>query len=103
MDAGRWWVLGGRSKFFSFSLIFPGFDTMLGWMMLTDRGNSQEMFQLIHLAKGPGGWGFDRETVVGLPGAHGSELVRSFCFFDEEQVVFTGGEDGCVKAWRPGS
>ena len=65
--------------------------------------DSQELFQLIHLAKGADGWGLDRETVVGLPGAHGSELVRSFCFYDEQQVVFTAGEDGCVKAWRPGS
>ncbi|KAH6853900.1 WD40-repeat-containing domain protein [Chaetomium sp. MPI-CAGE-AT-0009] len=63
----------------------------------------QEMFQLIHLAKGAGGWGLDRDTVVGLPGAHGSELVRSFCFYDEQQLVFTAGEDGCVKAWRPGN
>ncbi|GAB1310537.1 WD40-repeat-containing domain protein [Madurella fahalii] len=63
-----------------------------------------EMFQLIHLARGAaGGWALDRETAVELPGAHGSELVRSFCFFDEQQVVFTAGEDGCVKAWRPGS
>ncbi|KAL2129143.1 hypothetical protein VTI74DRAFT_8178 [Chaetomium olivicolor] len=64
----------------------------------------KEMFQLIHLAKGPSGaWGLDRDTVVGLPGAHGGELVRSFCFYDEQQVVFTAGEDGCVKAWRPGN
>ncbi|AEO70499.1 uncharacterized protein THITE_2122026 [Thermothielavioides terrestris NRRL 8126] len=63
----------------------------------------QQMFQLIHLAKGASGWGLDRETVVGLPGAHGSELVRSFCLYDEQQVVFTAGEDGCVKAWRPGN
>ncbi|KAK4132397.1 WD40 repeat-like protein [Trichocladium antarcticum] len=61
----------------------------------------QEMFQLFHLAKGAGGWGLDREAVVGLPGAHGSELVRSFCLFDDQQLVFTGGEDGCVKAWGP--
>ncbi|KAH6650600.1 WD40-repeat-containing domain protein [Chaetomium tenue] len=63
----------------------------------------QEMFQLIHLSKGANGWGLDRDTVVGLPGAHGSELVRSFCFYDEQHVVFTAGEDGCVKAWRPGN
>ncbi|KAK0730363.1 WD40-repeat-containing domain protein [Lasiosphaeris hirsuta] len=61
----------------------------------------QEIFQLIHLAKGPSGWGLDSETVVGLPGAHGSELVRSFCFVDEQQVVFTAGEDSYIKAWRP--
>lgn len=60
------------------------------------------MFQLFHLAKGPNGWELDRGGVVGLPGAHGQEIVRSFCFNDENQVVFTAGEDGCVKAWRPG-
>ncbi|KAK0656601.1 WD40-repeat-containing domain protein [Cercophora newfieldiana] len=63
----------------------------------------QEMFQLFHLSKGAEGWDLDRGSVVGLPGAHGSELVRSFCFNDEAQVVFTAGEDGCIKAWRPGS
>jgi len=63
--------------------------------------NSQEMFQLFHLSKGPSGWGLDKGSIVGLPGAHGSELVRSFCFFDEEQVVFTAGEDGHIKAWIP--
>jgi WD repeat-containing protein 89 len=62
------------------------------------------MFQLFHLTKGEAsGWGIDRDTVVGLPGAHGSELVRSFCFFDEQQLVFTAGEDGYIKAWRPSS
>lgn len=45
----------------------------------------------------------DRNSSVGLPGAHGDELVRAFCFFDEEQAVFTAGEDGVVKAWRPTS
>ncbi|KAK0729013.1 WD40-repeat-containing domain protein [Apiosordaria backusii] len=61
----------------------------------------QEMFQLVHLAKGPNGqWGLDRDTVVGLPGAHGQELVRSFVFYDEQQLVVTGGEDGCIKSWR---
>ena len=44
----------------------------------------------------------DRANSVGLPGAHGEEIVRAFCFFDQEQVVFTAGEDGNIKAWRPG-
>lgn len=52
------------------------------------------------MAKSPA-WDFSAETSVGLPGAHGSELVRSFCFFDQEQVVFTAGEDGQIIAWRP--
>jgi hypothetical protein len=58
-----------------------------------------EMFKLVHLAKGAAGWEVDGTAVVQLPGAHASELVRSFCFFDEAQTVFTAGEDGCVKAW----
>lgn len=45
----------------------------------------------------------DRDNRVNLPGAHCGEIVRSFCFFDDEQVVFTAGEDGHIKAWRPGS
>ncbi|PSR88479.1 WD40-repeat-containing domain protein [Coniella lustricola] len=61
---------------------------------------NQQLFQLIHMAKSPT-WSFSAETSVGLPGAHGSELVRSFRFFDQEQVVFTAGEDGKIIAWRP--
>ncbi|KAK3336457.1 WD40-repeat-containing domain protein [Cercophora scortea] len=63
----------------------------------------QEMFRMIHLSKGASGWNLDREMIVGLPGAHGSELVRSFCVLDEQHVVFTCGEDGYLKAWRPSS
>ncbi|KAK1757396.1 WD repeat-containing protein 89 [Echria macrotheca] len=62
----------------------------------------QETFKMYHLVRGPQGWDVDRAAVE-LPGAHGQETVRNFTFFGQEQVVFTGGEDGCVKAWRPGS
>lgn len=58
------------------------------------------LLQLIHMAKNSA-WSLESGSVVGLPGAHGSEIVRSFCFLDEEKVVYTGGEDGQVKAWRP--
>ncbi|KAG9258274.1 WD40-repeat-containing domain protein [Emericellopsis atlantica] len=60
-------------------------------------------FGLVFLAKGQqeGLWTLDKSAGVGLPGGHGEEIVRDFCFFDEEQVVFTGGEDGKIKAWRP--
>lgn len=61
---------------------------------------SQQLFQLIHMSKSRN-WAFNPNSSVGLPGAHGSELVRSFCFFDQEQVVFTAGEDGQIIAWRP--
>lgn len=64
---------------------------------------SKQGFELVFLAKNPNGegWALDRENSVGLPGAHGEEIVRSFCFFDEAHVVYTAGEDGNVKAWRP--
>lgn len=60
------------------------------------------MFGLVHLAKGPQGWALQREDTVTFPGAHGDELVRSFCVYDDEQVVFTAGEDGDIKGWRAG-
>ncbi|KAL7908871.1 WD40-repeat-containing domain protein [Trichoderma velutinum] len=61
----------------------------------------KENFELIFLAKAAdNSWALDLANKVVLPGAHGSEIVRSFCFFDDEQVVFTTGEDGNVKAWR---
>ncbi|KAF5020921.1 hypothetical protein F66182_7073 [Fusarium sp. NRRL 66182] len=65
----------------------------------------KQAFELVFLAKNPSGqgWSLDRENSVGLPGAHGDEIVRSFCFFDEQHAVYTAGEDGNVKAWRPGN
>ncbi|KAI0844137.1 WD40 repeat-like protein [Daldinia vernicosa] len=62
--------------------------------------HDQQAFQLIHLTKGQG-WNLDRHNSVSLPGAHSSELVRSFCFYDEAQTVFSAGEDGFIKAWKP--
>lgn len=65
--------------------------------------HSKQAFELVFLAKNPNGegWALDRDNSVALPGAHGDEIVRSFCFFDEAHVVYTAGEDGFVKAWRP--
>ncbi|KAK1255174.1 hypothetical protein MKX08_009169 [Trichoderma sp. CBMAI-0020] len=63
----------------------------------------KQNFELVFLAKTPdNAWALDHDNRVVLPGAHGGEIVRSFCFFDDEQVVFTTGEDGNVKAWRAG-
>ncbi|KAL8393312.1 hypothetical protein RB595_003192 [Gaeumannomyces hyphopodioides] len=59
----------------------------------------QQKFELVHLSKGAAGWGFDSSSLVGLPGAHGSEVVRSFRVLDRERVVLTAGEDGQIKAW----
>ncbi|KAF2966049.1 hypothetical protein GQX73_g7520 [Xylaria multiplex] len=62
--------------------------------------HEQQAFELIHLTKGET-WALDRGNSVGLPGAHSEEIVRSFCFYDEAQMVFSAGEDGFIKAWRP--
>ncbi|KAI1358983.1 WD40-repeat-containing domain protein [Xylaria arbuscula] len=61
--------------------------------------HEQQAFELIHLTK-DGTWALDRANSVGLPGAHSGEIVRSFCFYDEAQMVFSAGEDGFIKAWR---
>jgi len=44
-------------------------------------GYSRESFDLIQLKKNPP-WVFVPESKVTLHGAHGSEIVRSFCFLD---------------------
>ncbi|RCI08071.1 hypothetical protein L249_7820 [Ophiocordyceps polyrhachis-furcata BCC 54312] len=63
----------------------------------------RQAFELVFLTRDPSNqsWLLDSSNAVGLPGAHCEEIVRSFCFLDEEQLVFTAGEDGNVKAWRP--
>ncbi|CAK7209936.1 hypothetical protein SEUCBS140593_000652 [Sporothrix eucalyptigena] len=71
-----------------------------GGAVLGAGSQDAEMFQLVHLTKAEE-WAFALDSVVGLPGAHGSEIVRGFCVFDEQQVVYTCGEDGKVRAWRP--
>ncbi|SPO02184.1 related to WD40 repeat protein [Cephalotrichum gorgonifer] len=65
--------------------------------------HDQQMFSLVHFAKNGAAWEMDGGNRVNLPGAHGEEIVRGFCFFDEQQVVYTCGEDGKVKAWHPES
>ncbi|KAK7962236.1 WD domain protein [Apiospora aurea] len=61
--------------------------------------HENQMFEMVHLTKGTE-WTFDKENSVGLPGAHSSEIVRSFCFYDEAQMVFSVGEDGYIKSWK---
>ncbi|KAI8624113.1 WD40-repeat-containing domain protein [Xylariaceae sp. FL1651] len=61
--------------------------------------HEQQVFELIHLTKGDN-WTLDRGNSVSLPGAHAEEIVRSFCFYDEAQMVFSAGEDGFIRAWR---
>ncbi|KAI2791167.1 hypothetical protein POX_c04023 [Penicillium oxalicum] len=46
-------------------------------------------------------WRFDMDNLWRLPGAHGEEVVRSVFLDEQSQAVFTGGEDGFVRAWRP--
>ncbi|KAG8533864.1 uncharacterized protein KY384_001605 [Bacidia gigantensis] len=43
-------------------------------------------------------------NTISLPNAHGEEIVRTLCFAPsqdgETQKIYTGGEDGMIKAWR---
>ncbi|PWY80497.1 WD40 repeat-like protein [Aspergillus heteromorphus CBS 117.55] len=46
-------------------------------------------------------WRFDQENLWRLPGAHGEEVVRSVYLDGQSHTVFTCGEDGFVRAWKP--
>lgn len=45
-------------------------------------------------------WILEQDQSVQLSGAHGEDIVRTICFDRSEPTIFTGGEDGLVKAWR---
>ncbi|TGO12688.1 hypothetical protein BTUL_0084g00470 [Botrytis tulipae] len=70
-----------------------------GGAVLGTGRHSKNDFDLIQLKKGKP-WVFAPETKVTLDGAHGSEIVRSFCFLDSHRAVLTAGEDGQIKSWR---
>jgi SEL1 protein len=53
--------------------------------MATNINYSRESFDLVQLQKGSP-WTFAPESKVTLVGAHGSEIVRSFCFLDSVSV-----------------
>ncbi|KAL4818513.1 WD40-repeat-containing domain protein [Aspergillus spinulosporus] len=55
---------------------------------------------LIPLAQSPS-WRFDEQNLWRLPGGHGEEVVRSVHIDEQNQSVFTCGEDGFVRAWKP--
>ncbi|KAL4997872.1 WD40-repeat-containing domain protein [Aspergillus recurvatus] len=55
---------------------------------------------LIPLVPSPS-WRFDEQNLWRLPGGHGEEVVRSIYVDEQNQSVFTCGEDGFVRAWKP--
>ncbi|KAL2863727.1 WD repeat protein [Aspergillus lucknowensis] len=46
-------------------------------------------------------WRFDEQNSWRLPGGHGEEVVRSVYIDEQTQSVFSCGEDGFVRAWKP--
>ncbi|RDW90070.1 WD repeat protein [Aspergillus mulundensis] len=46
-------------------------------------------------------WRFDEQSLWRLPGGHGEEVVRSVYVDEQNQSVFTCGEDGFVRTWKP--
>ncbi|KAJ5581681.1 hypothetical protein N7535_000301 [Penicillium sp. DV-2018c] len=55
---------------------------------------------LVPLASSPS-WTLDRDNLWRLPRAHCEEVVRSVYLDEQSQSVFTCGEDGFVRAWKP--
>lgn len=50
-------------------------------------GEKMELVQLRRQGEGELSWRFEGEERVGLVGAHGEEIVRSFCFLDKVCVA----------------
>ncbi|KAI9752230.1 MAG: Transcriptional regulator [Chaenotheca gracillima] len=46
-------------------------------------------------------WDFNLQNIARLPGAHGEDIVRDVYVDDTSQTVFTAGEDGQIRAWKP--
>ncbi|KAA8651619.1 WD repeat protein [Aspergillus tanneri] len=61
---------------------------------------SDRRLDLVPLVSNPS-WHFDQENLWRLPGGHGEEIVRSVYLDEQSQSVFTCGEDGFVRAWKP--
>ncbi|KAJ5458420.1 hypothetical protein N7475_009808 [Penicillium sp. IBT 31633x] len=55
---------------------------------------------LVPLVSNPS-WKLDRDNLWRLPRAHCEEVVRSVYLDEQSQSVFTCGEDGFVRTWRP--
>ncbi|MCJ1398340.1 hypothetical protein MMC11_001538 [Xylographa trunciseda] len=47
------------------------------------------------------GWEVDVSRTVRLLGAHDDEIVRTVYIDSQSSAIYTGGEDGAVKVWRP--
>lgn len=39
------------------------------------------------------------QTPILLEGGHGTEVIRTFGFWNLSNACYTGGEDGCIKLW----
>ncbi|KAL7275256.1 ERAD-associated protein [Rhizina undulata] len=66
---------------------------------------SGQWVDLVPLRKGGAGmdsWGLVKEDGIRLVGGHVEEVVRGILVDDVTSTIFTGGEDGLVKAWRNG-
>jgi WD40 repeat protein len=64
-------------------------------------GNTTEKrLDLVPLMPNPQ-WQFDQSNVSRLLGAHGEEIIRSLYLDEQWGSIFTCGEDGLVRAWKP--
>jgi len=74
--------------------------TTSGGVILAAGSHSTSTLDLIPLNHAVA-WEVDLSRTVRLSGAHGDEIVRTVYIDSQSSTIYTGGEDGAVKAWRP--
>lgn len=89
----RFWGLGCIREYFAHLC-----EIREGRRRLTE--SRRESFELVQLTKNGSSWVFSPETKVTLPTAHGSEIVRSFCFVDQVSFPFPLGDFLSGLTWH---
>ncbi|KKA24237.1 WD domain protein [Rasamsonia emersonii CBS 393.64] len=72
----------------------------LSYVPVLSMASSEKRLDLFPIVSSPK-WQFDHSNIWRLPGAHGEEVVRTVYLDEQSRTIFTGGEDGFVRAWKP--
>ncbi|KAI9719394.1 MAG: hypothetical protein M1812_003465 [Candelaria pacifica] len=61
--------------------------------------HTKHQLDLVSLSRAPE-WSFNDDAIVRLPGAHSDDIIRTMNVDEKHNIIYTGGEDGHVRAWK---